>query len=158
MELTTAQLQILKNDIFVTKPNVVYNGKTISSYVSNSNYTTLAAFYNSNITPSVNIWRPDIKITELPSAILMSEFVALTAVKQNGYFVLTQGDYLDATDSNTRTSFTTIFGSSSITKTNLLNLAQRVATYFEALFIVNSVCSVYGYLLTETDIKNATQI
>ncbi len=153
--LTPAQLQTLKTDLFVTRANQVYLGKTFAIHIAESNYKVLAEFYNS---PTVNnIWKPDLKVSDLPPAIVMSAFIALTAVKQNGYFVLTQGEYVDATSSNVRAGFISIFGAGT-TLNNLTALAQRFATNFEFLFTTSNVSSVYSYILTETDILNATQI
>lgn len=41
---------------------------------------------------------------------------------------------------------------------NLTALAQRFATNFEFLFTTSNVSSLYGYILTEDDIREATQI
>ncbi len=155
--LTANQLQTLKTDLFVTRTNQVYLGKTFASHILESNYNVLAEFYNSPTNPGQNIWKPDLKVSDLAPAIVMSAFVGLTAVKQNGYFVLTQGEYVDATNANIRTGFTTIFGAGS-TLNNLTALAQRFATDFEFLFTTANVSSVYNYTLTENDIKEATQI
>jgi hypothetical protein len=153
--LTTSQLQTLKNDLFVTRIDQVYLGKTFAIHIAESNYNVLADFYNT--ATNQNIWKPDLKVNELSSAIIMSAFVGLTAVKQNGYFVLTQGEYIDATNANIRAGFTTIFGAGT-TLNNLTALAQRFATNFEFLFTSNNVSSVYNYILTYEDIEQATQI
>lgn len=153
--LTENQLQILKTDLFTTRANQVLSGKTFDIHIAESNYKILAEFYNSST--NSNIWKPDLKVTELSKAIVMSAFIALTAIKQNGYFVLTQGEFIDATNANIRTGFTTIFGAGA-TLNNLTALAQRFATNFEFLFTTANVSSVYSYTLTENDIKEATQI
>jgi hypothetical protein len=156
--LTPEQLQTLKTDLYTTRAKQVYAGKTFASHISESNYSVLAEFYNSPTNPGQNIWKPDLKVSDLPPAIVMSAFVGLTAVKQNGYFVLTQGEYVDATNANIRTGFVTIFGAGSATTTNLTALAQRFATNFEFLFTTANVSSVYNYILTEDDIREATQL
>lgn len=155
--LTTNQLQALRTDLFTTRANQVYSGKNFASHISESNYKTLAEFYNSPTNPGQNIWKPDLKVSELSPAIVMSAFIALTAVKQNVYFVLTQGEYIDATNANIRAGFVSIFGAGA-TVNNLTAIAQRVATNFEFLFTTSNVSSVYNYILTDDDIREATQI
>ncbi len=153
--LTENQLQILKTDLFTTRANQVHAGKTFAIHIAESNYKALIKFYNSST--NNNIWKPDLKVTELSKAIVMSAFIALTAVKQNGYFVLTQGEFIDATNANIRAGFASIFGAGATTN-NLTALAQRFATNFEFLFTTSNVSSLYGYILTEDDIREATQI
>lgn len=154
--LTENQLQILKTDLFTTIANQVHAGKTFAIHIAESNYKALIEFYNSPT--NNNIWKPDLKVIELSKAIVMSAFIALTAIKQKGYFVLTQGEFIDATNANIRTGFASIFGAGTTTTNNLTALAQRFATNFEFLFTTSNVSSLYGYILTEDDIREATQI
>lgn len=154
--LTENQLQILKTDLFTTRTDQVLSGKTFAIHIAESNYKVLAEFYNSYT--NQNIWKPDLKVTELSKAIVMSAFIALTAIKQNGYFVLTQGEFIDATNSNIRAGFASIFGAGTATTNNLTALAQRFATNFEFLFTTANISSLYGYILTEDDIREAIQI
>lgn len=159
--MTTAQLLILKNDILVTHAATVYQGSTLLQHWNNNNLETLANYYNANASPQVDLWRPDVSPFELQKVIVMSAYVALTAVKQNGFMVYLQSPVLDATNQNIRDGFTTIFGAGA-TLTALTALAKKPATNFENLFIgvIQSgafVSSVYGQQVTYQDIFNAKQ-
>ena len=70
---------------------------------------------------------------------------------------MAQGEYIDATNANIRAGFVSIFGAGA-TVNNLTAIAQRVATNFEFLFTTSNVSSVYNYILTDDDIREATQI
>ena len=151
--MTTAQLTTLKADL-LSKSNTVHNGKTFFIHNSESNYKALADYYNSLVSPTQMIWRPNLPKIELSKQIVMSAFVSLTAVKQNGYIVLTQADTIDATDANIRASFSTIFGAGT-TLNNLTAVAQRAATNFEFLFTTANVSTAYGIIVSEFDIEAA---
>lgn len=149
--MTSQQLATLKTSINASL-NVVTGGDTIANHLAKSNFKAIADYYNSN--SLVNIFRPDVPTEELSKSIVMTEFVALTVARQNGYFVLTQGKFIDATVANLRASFQTVFGTS-ISLTNLTAIAQRLATVFESLFVTNQVSSAYGVKVTEEDVSNA---
>lgn len=88
------------------------------------------------------MWRPSITISELNTAIVWSEFIALSVQTQNAYHALTQGGEVDSTSPNVRAGFASIFSGTSLT--NLTALAKKVPTRFEALFNVSNVCPVFG--------------
>jgi hypothetical protein len=142
--LTTAQLQTFKAAIN-SDPN-------LAAARAAGDQGAIAAYYNAAGTG--NIWKPDIDVSTLNTAIVWAEFVALTVAKQNGYFAMTQGGNIDATSSNIRGGFTAVFGGTT-SLTNLTALAQRVATRFEALFTTSQVCSLYGYVVTVADVAAA---
>lgn len=127
MSLTASQLSTLKTDI--------QGRASLASSVAAADWPTVAAFYNAPASPAVNVWRADIATEEIAPQVVMSDFVALTAVKQNGLLLLTQGPKIDATQANVRSAFASIFGAGSTTLTNLTALAQRPATRFEAMFL-----------------------
>lgn len=155
--MTAAQILTLKNDI-LANGNVSYNGNTISYYMSNTMYSIVAAFYNQNANPTVDLWRPDIDVSELAPNIVMTDFVGLQQNKRDGYMILITGSTLDATVANTRASFVEIFGATQ-TRTNLEAMSKRPATRFEALFTTSNVCerALYGYTVTSMDIENTTR-
>lgn len=152
--MTTAQLQTLKTDINA-KQNTVTGGETIAQHLAKSQWQKIADYYNTAASPQVDLWKPDVLVTDLARAVLMSEFVALTVQRQNGYFVLTQGTYIDASDANIRTSFSTIFGGASATLTSLTAIAKKAATNFEALFVSGSISSAYKIVVTSEDVRQA---
>lgn len=155
--MTTAQLTALKTDL-LSKTNVTYQGNTLGSYMANTNLQMIANYYNSNINPQVDIWKPDLKVEDMAKSLDMATFITLTAVKQNGYFALTKGTYVDATVANVRASFVTIFGNGTANAVALAAIAKRPATIFEALFTTSNVSSVYGYVIQPEEIQEALQL
>jgi hypothetical protein len=152
--MTTAQLQTLKTDITVTNANTVYQGSTLLSLWQTFNYAKIADYYNTTASPQQDLWRPDILISEIIKVIVMSEFIAFTAVKQNGWLMLMQSPVIDATSSNIRASFSTIFGGTTIT--NLTALSKKAATNLEKLFSsangTGFSSTLYGTTLSVNDI------
>lgn len=129
----TSVITTVKNDL-IAKANTIYNGKTLAIHQAESNYDAIAAYYNENSTDK--LWKPDVKVAYLPSAVVGEEFKT-TAQLQNVYFMLTQGSYIDSTQSIIRNSFLTVFpAQNSPTVANLLNLCRRYMTRFEKLFVV----------------------
>jgi len=122
---------------------------TIAAQRDAGDQGAVAAYYNSP--DSGTIWRPDISTSELNTAIVWSEFAALTVALQNTYMALISTTTIDATKANIRGGFTTVFSAGTTSRTNLTNLAQRVPTRFESLFTTSQVCSVYGQTVTASD-------
>lgn len=147
--MTPAQLATLKTDI-QAQPS-------LASAVTAADWPTIAAFYNAAASPSVNVWRSDVKASEVVAAITYSEYVALTAVKQGGLALLIQPGTVDATSSNVRAAFQAIFGAST-SLTALTNLAQRAATALEKLFGSGGppiTSTLYGHVLTADEVQQA---
>lgn len=153
--LTTAQLQALKNDITVTRASTVYQGNTLLSYWQTTQTQKIADFYNQTASPQVDLWRSDIPVGDACNQVVMSDFIALTVAKQNGWFVMTQSATIDATNTLVRTNFQTLFGAGTASLTNLTAAAKKPATYFEALFTTSGVTAVYKQLLTAQDVYSA---
>jgi len=154
--MTDAQKIILKNDINA-KLNTVITGGTIGVNIANSNFKNIADYYNT--TTASNLWRPDVTNTEISASVVNSAYTALTAVKQNGLSIYLQCDKTDATSQNVRDGFNNIFGAGT-TLTNLTAVSKKLATNFEMLFVGATVqsafiCTMYGYLVTGTDIQEA---
>lgn len=157
MALTPAQLTTLKTDITVTKAATVYQGSTLLTHWNESHTQIIADYYNQTANPQVDLWRPDVAVTDMAKSILMSEYIALTAVKQNGMLLYMQNGTIDATNANVRAGFTSIF-TSGTSLTNLTALAKKAATYFESLFAVSSVSPFYKIPLTAADVDAAKLI
>ena len=141
MSLTIAQLET-----FATAINADSN---LTNYIASQNAGYIANYYNG--ASATEIWNPSISIAQLNDAIVWSEFAGLTVALQNTYMAMTTGTSVDATNANIRNGFSTIF-TGKTTLTNLIALAQRLATVFEALFTTANVCSLYGYNVSVQDV------
>lgn len=148
MSLTQTQLLTFKAAI---------NADATALAMKNAGNTGGIATYYNQTNGVDKVWRPDLSIGELNTAIVWSEFISFTVAKQNGYFAMTQGGNVDATSTNIRNGFTSIFtGTTSLT--NLTALAARLATRFEVVFgtlATNYVSTMYGYLVTDADVVAA---
>lgn len=146
--LTSAQLTTLKNAIN-SDPN-------LAAPLAAGDLGAITAYYNAN--GASNLWRPDIEVSELNNGIVWADFIGLTIAKQNGYFAMTQGGFVNATASNIRSGFSSVFGAGSASLTNLTAIAQRVGTRLELLFATAAgaasvtATNVYGYTLTTADV------
>ncbi len=139
---TLAQLQAIKAAI---------NGDaTAAAYVAADQFGALCTYMNSPASPVVNVWRPDITVSQLLTGVVWSEFLALTAAQQGAWRALTAAD-VDATNANIRAGFVSIFGASSQTIANLTAIAERPATRLEVIFTTASVTSQFGTTLSESD-------
>lgn len=155
--LTPENVAVLKTDMNSKLNTVIANGKTINQNLQESNFQAIADYYNTNATPRLDLWRPDLNPKDLNKFLVMTEFQALTVQKQNGWFAMIGGDEVDATSALVRTNFATIFGGGSTTTANLTAQAKKVATNFEKLFTTSNVSSMYKYTVTSTDIESATR-
>jgi hypothetical protein len=145
--MTPAQLATLKADIKAAAD--------LAAPLAAAQAQSIADAYNATASPAVLLWRPDIGVDELRGAVVWSDFVALTTVRQQAYLALTQGVTIDATKASVRGAFAAIFGAGSASLTALTALAQRPATRLEALFTVAVVSSMYGQRLTPQDVAAA---
>ena len=150
--LTSVQALTLKTNI-----NSAGNAVSLGAFIAAQDYPSIAIFYNQLASPVVNLWRPHISVSELNTAIVWADFVALTIGKQNAYFAMTQDGWVDSTSANIRGGFTAIFANPSLA--NLTALAQRPGTRFEVLFSTvqgtASVSTVFGMLLSADDVQFA---
>jgi len=150
--LTTPQLLVLKTDILSPA-----NAAALGPWLLAQDYPAIANWYNALASPAVNLWRPHIPVSELNTAIVWADFVALTLGKQNAYFAMTQDGWIDATSANIRTGFGAVFAGAS--QTNLVALAQRGGTRFEVLFSTvagaASVSTMFGQSLSGDEVQRA---
>lgn len=147
--MTPAELATLKT--------AITNDSTANAFpnTSDGNFA-LAIYLNAPSSPAVAVWRRDITPTEVASTIVMSAFVALTAIKQSGLLLLTQG-LVDASVASVRTGFNDIFGSGP-TLTALTALAQRTGTRFEIIFSTAgppNTTTMYGQQVSRQDVQTA---
>jgi hypothetical protein len=155
--LTPAQYSTLKTDITVTrKPQF---DAWISPPADKVDDQKIADFYNALASPTVNVWRPDVRVSELNTAIDWAAFNALDTQHQNGYMAMTQAGIVDTTAALVRKGFADIFTSGTTTANNILALVVRPATNLEVLFSTvaagNRVTQVYGKVLTNIDVAIA---
>lgn len=136
--MTPAQLTTFKAAIALNAAS--YNQADLGSVATWFNTSSGAGFY----------WRPSITIAELNTAIVWSEFAALTALLQNTYMAMIQAGVVDATSLNIRNGFSTIF--SAVSLTNLTAIAKRVPTRLEALFTTANLCSAPGLTASNSDV------
>lgn len=158
--ITESQKTTLRNDITVTHANTVYQGSTLLQHWNGNNMEALAGYYNSVAAPQVDLWRPNILPSEIVPVLIMTEFIGLTAVKQNGLSLYMQAPFIDATNVNVRNGFTAIFaGSAGVSVTNLTALAKRPATNYENLFTVVTsgvgISSAFGQVVSPSEIFSA---
>jgi hypothetical protein len=99
--MTPAQLSALKAAA-QADPNVLQN-------FADGNDQTVADYYNANHASRL-VWRPQIMVRELNTAIDWSAFALLSVAKQNAYMAMTQGGFVDGTAANVRSGFNTVFG------------------------------------------------
>jgi hypothetical protein len=150
MALTTAQLATLKTAILADG--------TANAFPNTSDGNFACATYLNTVPGSpTQLWRPDILPSEIAKTVTMSAFVVLTAIKQNGLLLMTQGP-VDATFAQTRTAFSDIFGAGA-TLTALTALAKRPGTRFEVIFSAvdgtANTSTMYGRAVDYTEVMAA---
>ena len=114
--LTLSQQQAIKADI-AAKAAFSYGGSTFAALQSLTQLDRIAQYYNDIASPQVDIWRPDLTVDMITNVIVMSDFIALSAGKQNAWFAMSQASYIDATLSQVRSNFASIFGAATATTT-----------------------------------------
>lgn len=151
MALTQAQLEVLEADI-KSRPSLWANG---TQQVSNEE---VAGFYNSIATPTVNIWKPNLTIRELNSAIAWADMIAISTNSQLAFQSMIWANEIDMTDAQVRAGIDAIFGNPSTSRTGILNVGKRPATYLEALFSTGGatkVSQMYDYKLQPEQVAMA---
>lgn len=151
MSLTLQQLQTLKADI-QSRHALWANG---TQQVSNED---VAAFYNSTATPTVNVWKPEVTITELNSVIDWVSMTALTVEKQLAFQTMIWSFKIDMTDAQVRAGIDAIFGNPSATRTGILNVGKKAASYIEAMFSTGGAVKtsqMFGYKFQPGEVADA---
>lgn len=136
----------------VFKAAIIANG-SLSAMIAANDHIGIAAFYNGVGTGVV--YRPSISAAELNTAIVWTEYAALTAVFQNCYQAMIAPGTVDGSNANIRAGFGSVFAAATVTKANLVAMAQRVPTKFEMVFTTASVCSLFGVAVTANDVAQA---
>ncbi len=136
------------------KTHILANAGLVTERATN-NHTAIAAHYNSAGTGAV--WRPSIEASELNTAIVWTEYAALTAVLQNCYQAMVAAGSVDGSNTNIRAGFASIFAGTgaAVTRANLVALAQRVPTKGEMVFMTGNVCSAFGLIVSANDVAQA---
>lgn len=126
--LSQVQLAALKTDI-----TNAGGGAEFSAAIAAKNWSVILSAYNAPASGTWIIWRSDVARRDIIYAIVMSDFVVLTDIKQAGLRIyLDYLDVLDATQPNVQAAFSAIF--SGATLTALSALSKRQATRCEKLF------------------------
>ena len=123
--MTPSQLTTLKN--------YIAGDSALNARLDNSDGNTfIAEALNVTFSPDFTVWRTDIKSSEIVSAVVGTEYVALTNLKQTALnFVLFPG-IVNASSPNIQADFSAIF-SAGATLTALTALAKRNATIIEKI-------------------------
>lgn len=149
--LTTQQLATLKTDI-QSRANLWSNG---TQQIGDQE---VATFYNTVAEPAVPIWKKDVDITQLNSAVNWSDMAALTQEKQLAYQSMVWANVIDMTDVQVRGGVDAIFGNPSSSRTGILAIGKRNATYLEALFATGGatkISAVYNNSLSASEVSAA---
>lgn len=141
MAMSAAQLLTFKTAIQANAGS--YNVADLGSVSNWFNASSGTGFY----------WRANISTAELNTAIVWSEFALLSALLQNTYAAMISSGFVDATSTNIRNGFSTVFVGVSLT--NLAALAKRIPTRLEALFTTSNLCSAAGLSASNTDVAAA---
>jgi hypothetical protein len=147
MSLTTAQNATLKAAMLGDANVIAIVGRD----------QAVADYYNAPSSPVVAIWRSDIRGVEIVSAITMTEFAALTALKQTCLTFMMEPNVIDATSANVRSAFNTIFGAGA-SLAALTAVAQRTGTRLEVLFSAGgppATTTMYAHILTDVEVNAA---
>lgn len=143
--MTPSQLSAIKADILA-------NGDMNTLPANSDGSDAISKLYNSPASPAYPVWRTRISVDEIKTAIIGTEFIALTVAKQNLFLMLLTGGDLDASNANIRGCFSAVFAAGT-TLTNLTNMAQRPATRLEKLLATGMVLGFEGsvnYQIIET--------
>ena len=144
MSLTTAQKTTLKAAMLIDSNVIAIVGQD----------QKVADYYNA--ASSTAIWIPN-----LPRSVVIANtnwvaFAAKTALLQATFTALLLDGTVDATNTNIRNGFGSVFSGADLTA--LSNVAQRLGTRLEVLFSSGgppAVSTMYGYTLTDTDVNAA---
>ena len=165
--LDAAQLLTLKTDITVTNVDTMWEGNTIGYWYTTppQQWSVIARFYKEPSSPSINLWCPQIPRDTLMDAIDAGEFKAMTQQEQNTWgYVLGTRDYIDATQAQTRTNFSDIFGGGVAPNTlaAMTAAALKVATRGEALYATPAgnehVSAIFGEEITDGNISDTRSV
>lgn len=158
--MTPQELQTLRTDATVTKAAVVFQGETLLFLWNNTMSGTIADFYNQTTNPVTVIWRPNVVTQDLIDALVGTEYTAGTAqtdvARRNLLDLITRSQRIDATKAQVRANFAQAAGA--LTQVAWTAIAQKNATYIEALFTTAMISSRYGYRLSPEDVAAARDL
>ncbi|MFZ7154015.1 MAG: hypothetical protein ACO1HP_09580 [Bacteroidota bacterium] len=151
--LTTAQKDTIAADLFAKRDQVIIGNKTVTVFMNESRYDRICDYYNKKNEANTKIWKPVVSRDEIINAINFTEFVALTAAKRDAARAFLLCTNFDLTISRVRDNVTEIFGNGTDSTTKIFAKCDKVATNLELLFATNSVSSVYGYEIAESEMR-----
>ena len=123
MPLTTAQISTLRTAILADT--------ALTVHVTANNDTAIASYYSTATTTKV--FRGVIPSYEVINNTVPTEWASLTADAKQRYQTLTGAGQVDTSTLNVRDAFLAMFGSTTTTRANLTNMAQRFSSRGENL-------------------------
>lgn len=120
---------ILKNEI-QTDPKALGYAPNVTS----GNDAAIANLLNTVGLSNETVPKEVVNSFEIMSAIVYSEWVVLTSDQKNYLLTIISAGQVDPANGNIKTAFGTIFGASTVTRTNLNAIATRPASRAEVLF------------------------
>ena len=102
--MNNSQIATIKADI-IAKAALVYEVISFALLQSTTRLDKIAAYYNEEANPVVNLWRPDISISDVTNNIVFSDYISLSAAKREAWMAMSQGNVIDATIDLVRTNF-----------------------------------------------------
>ena len=147
MSLTSAQAAALKT--------AIQGDATVAAMVTAHDWPGIAANYNAPSSPSVFAWNNNVRADYIISAIVPADLAALTVQQTMGLLAILSAGFVDASNANVQTWFTTLFNGKATTLAQLTTAGQTLVTKFQALFTTSNVCSLYGYQLSNLDVQQA---
>lgn len=140
MPLTSAQKTTLKTDIAANTNTVLYAGvqTAINALPNNTDANfAIADWYNQTASPAWTVWRTNIPVKDVKTAIVWTEYIAaVSQADHNAFSLIISNGVVNGADANVRQGFADIFAgpNKATTRSNLTALAKRSATYAEKLF------------------------
>jgi len=136
------------------KTNIQGQG-SLTGAVASSDWPTVANFYNA--ASATAVWIPNLPRSVVIANTNLVAFATKTTLLQATFTLMLLDGIVDATNANIRAGFSTVFQGADLTA--LSNIAQRLATRYEALFVSQAgppiVSAVFGQTLTPDDVQKA---
>lgn len=162
-QLDTTQLVALRTDITVTHKDEDFEGRTLESWWSTGNDQEISEWYALMAVPDVVVWREDLHRDEVNESVLYSELLTLNIVDLTVFdlMLMSNGGSVNAASQNIRDGFADVLSGPlrATSRNNLLAIAQRPATWGEALYATPvsgaNVSAIYGDAVTRLNVHAA---
>lgn len=145
----------LKDDILKSLSVVLADGKDFKNALEESQFQKIADYYNTE--SDIEVDKNSLSASEIGKAVVISEFIDLSASQQTAWIYWTTVGNFDFTNPQTFIDIDSIFGKNSQTGKNILTLSKRFASRFEALFAGDPLFDKRGYKVTAQDVENTTR-